>query len=73
MAASRHEAEELCRRLNDLGDRHDSLGWAALEAVRVTRPIASLFPDHLRLLSGLVRETVMLGARRGAATVLAAA
>jgi hypothetical protein len=35
--ASRLEADELCLRLNDLEDCHDTLSHAALDAVRVVR------------------------------------
>jgi hypothetical protein len=67
----REQAEELCRRLNDLEDRHDELTRAAEVAVAVVGPRLQLLPDHLRALPRRVQEAVRAGARQGAARALA--
>jgi hypothetical protein len=54
-ATSRLEADELCRRLNDLEDRSKALARAALDAVWVVRPEGHLFSDRLRSLLRQVR------------------
>jgi hypothetical protein len=69
----REQAEELCRRLNDLEDRHDELTRVAEVAVAVVGPGLQLLPDRLRALPRCVHEAVRAGARQGAARTLATA
>jgi hypothetical protein len=57
-AASRLDADELRRHLNDLEDCHKTLSRAAVDTVRVVQPEGRLLPNRLRSMPCQVRDVV---------------
>ena len=56
LGATRHEADELRHRLNDVQDQREALSMAALCVFRVVRAEEPLLTDRLKALSGRIRR-----------------
>ena len=71
LGATRHEADELRRRLNDVQDQRKAFSIVALSIFRVVRAEELLLIDRLQALPGRIRAAMSLGACHGAMTALA--
>jgi hypothetical protein len=61
------------RRLGEVEDQREALEEGALAVFRVVEPRAPMQVDQLHALPEIIRSSVRLGIRRGAAAALAAA
>ena len=67
----RREVTDLQRRLGEVEDQHEALEDGALAVFHVVEPQAPMRVDQLHTLPEIVRSSVRLGIRRGAAAALA--
>jgi hypothetical protein len=67
----RREVMDLQRRLDEVEDQHEALEDGALVIFHVVEPQAPMRVDQLHALPEIIRSSVRLGIRRGAAAALA--
>ena len=67
----RHEVMDLQRRLGEVEDQREALEEGALAVFHVVEPQAPMQVDQLHALLAIIRSSVRLGIRRGAAAALA--
>ena len=68
----RREVTDLQRRLGEVEDLREALEDGALAVFHVVEPRAPMRVDQLHALPEIIRSSVRLGIRRGAASALAA-
>ena len=71
LEAVRREVTDLQRRLGEVEDQHEALEDGTLTVFRVVEPQAPMWVDQLHALPEIIRSSVRLGIRRGAAAALA--
>ena len=71
LEAVRREVTDLQRRLGEVEDQHEALEDGTLTVFRVVEPQAPMRVDLLHALPEIIRSSVRLGIRRGAAATLA--
>jgi hypothetical protein len=71
LEADRREVTDLQRRLGEVEDQCDALEDGALAVFHVVEPQAPMRVDQLHVLPEIIRSSVRLGIRRGAAAALA--
>ena len=71
MDAVRREVMDLQRHLSEVEDQREALEEGALAVFRVVEPRAPMRVDQLHALPEIIRSSVRLGIRRGAADALA--
>ena len=72
MEAVRREVTDLQCRLGEVQDQREALEKGTLAVFRVVEPRAPMRVDQLQALPEIIRSSVRLGIRRGAAAALAA-
>ena len=72
MEAVRHEVTDLQCHLGEVEDQREALEDGAHAVFRVVEPHAPMGMDELHALPEIIRSSVRLGIRRGAAAALAA-
>ena len=72
MEAIRREVTDLQRRLGEVEDQREALEEGALAVFHVVVPRVPMLVDQLLALPEIIRSSVRLGIRRGAAASLAA-
>ena len=71
LEAVRREVTDLQGRLGEVEDQHEALEDGTLTVFRVVEPQAPMRVDLLHALPEIIRSSVRLGIRRGAAAALA--
>ena len=71
MSHVRREVTDLQHRLGEVEDQHEALEDSTLAVFRVVEPQVPMRVDQLHALPEIIRSSVRLGIRRGAAAALA--